>query len=72
EHPRLVQVELGFDVALREAVGRSRERNNGRAREMLPQRAKLRVLGPKIVAPARNTVRLVNGKHAHVEALQEL
>ena len=71
QHQRLLQPQLGDDVAPH-ALGRRRgERVERDAREIVAQPSELPVLRPEIVAPLADAVRLVDRDEAHVRLLQQ-
>ena len=70
EHQRILQPQLGDDVAP-DAFGRGRgERVERHAREILAQPSELAVLRAEIVAPLADAVRFVDGDERQVRLLQ--
>lgn len=59
EAGRPFQAQLASDVVAGVRVGRSRERDQRRPGQTLPQPAQLHVFGPEVVPPLRDAVRLV-------------
>ena len=59
------------DLAAGEIVGGGGERNARHRRELIGQPAQTDVLGPKVVSPLRDAVRLVNGNQGQLTAMQQ-
>ena len=59
------------DLAAGEIVGGGGERNARHRRELIGQPAQTDVLGPKVVSPLRDAVRLVNGDQGQRAAMQQ-
>ena len=59
------------DLAAGEIVGGGGERNTRHRRELVCQPAQTDVLGPKVVSPLRDAVRLVNGDQCQLTAMQQ-
>ena len=57
----LLQPQHLHHVLARLRIGCRRQRDQGHAREMLPECAKLCVLRPKVVTPLRHAMRLIDG-----------
>ena len=70
ERACLLQVQLLQDVALRQFVGRCRERHDGHAGKQFAQLPQLRVFGSEVVAPVRDAVGLVDGEERDARLLQ--
>src|SRR5207237_865233 len=70
EHLRLLQVELGDDVAAHLRGGGGGVGVDAGAGEELAQPAELAVFGAKVVAPVADAVGLVDGEGAHADRLQ--
>ncbi len=60
EDPRVVEREALDDLGARLRIGGGGERDARHVREALVQQRKLQVLGPEVVAPLRDAVRLVD------------
>ena len=71
EHERVAQGELLGDVAPHLLRRRGRIRVHRGLGELLVQHAELPVLGPEVVAPVADAVRLVDGERAHLRLAQE-
>ena len=61
ENGRVVELQLLDDVAAGGPVGRGRQRDDRYAGKFLFEKLQLRVLGPEIMPPGRNAMRLVDG-----------
>ena len=68
---RRAQAELRHDVAPDAAGGRCRERVEARVRPAVAQRRELAVLGPEVMAPLADAVRLVDGHESRRAAAEE-
>ena len=71
EHERLVQPELRDDVPAHPLGGGRGERVHRDAGELIAQPPELAVLGPEIVPPLADAVRLVDGDEPHAAFAQE-
>ena len=68
---RLLQPQLGDDLLTRALVRRCRQRDARHVGEALGQNLELAILGPEVVAPLRDAVRLVDGKQCNVVAREK-
>ena len=72
EDRRVGDAEVLEDVALHLGRGRGRERDDGRAADLVHQRADAAVFRTEIVSPFGNTVRLVHGVERDLHFAQHL
>ena len=66
------QLEVGDDVGADALGGRGRQRHERHVRQRRPQPGELTVLGPEVVAPFRDAVRLVDGQATDFPAFEVL
>ena len=71
ERVLVTETERGLDVSLDPLRGRGRERDADRGRIPLAHGQQLPVLGPKIVPPLRDAVRLVNRQAGDPRAVEQ-
>ena len=64
EHLGIANAQLLAQVDARQAVGSSRESHDGHPRETLLDKSQLGVLGPEVMPPVRDAMRLVDSDEA--------
>ncbi len=72
EHARVGERQPFDDLGPREGIGSGGERDARHCRIALVQHRQAEILGPEIVAPLRNAVRLVDREQRDVRAIDEL